>query len=362
MNFFEDSKIIFALAKVVFKKDYSFATNTPRRILEEKLAEFLGVRSVLGVSSGTDAIMIALHACGVKPEDEVIVPTVGFVSTASAVTWIGARPVFVDVEKKTMLLDPAKIEQVITPRTKALIVTHTNGSVGRLEEIQGICGKYGIYLIEDAAQAFGSTYKGSAPGFYGDIVCFSFNPTKILATYGDGGAVGTNNEVLAEKMSIMRTYGAHFKELGQNHITVGIASRLGALQAAVLNVKIEKVDKVIERRRENYYFYEKLLAGIGDLEFTNPVDGLGINGYRFVLFTEKALALYQFLRDHRVEATRNYSVPIPYHKVFSYLGYQEGDFPQAEWIAKNSIVLPTGPDMRSEKIISACESVKKFFG
>ncbi|MDO8561009.1 MAG: DegT/DnrJ/EryC1/StrS family aminotransferase [bacterium] len=357
----EDVKILLALLRVIIGRDYFFPTSKTIKNFETAFATLVSSAHAFGVSNGTDALIMALKACGIQAGDEVIVPASGFIATASCAAWIGARPVFVDIDFRTFNINPSLIENYITIKTKAIIVTHLNGRMADMDKISAIAKKHNLFLIEDAAQAVGSKYRGESAGHYGDMACFSFNPSKALAAYGDGGAVVTNNISLAEKISLMRTYGARFKEISAHHKIIGVASRLGALQAAILLIKLENISSVIEAWRHNYFLYFEALRGVGDLILPEVSDDFFINGYRFVVLTKKRNDLQQFLRKNGVNSHIQYGVSIPYFEAFSYLQHKRGEFPESERVAFESIVLPTAPIFRENDIYRAVALIKKFF-
>lgn len=358
-DLFLNFKILLSFWNMLGPKNYGRIG--PRQIFEKKLAKFLGCDYALGVASGTDALILSLKALGIGPGDEVIVPAISFFSTAGTVAWINAKPVFVDVELGSFNIDPNLIEKVVTPKTKGIIVTHLNGRMATLEKILDIAQGHNLFLIEDAAQAFGSQYKNHHPGYFGDIACLSFNPSKILTAGGDGGAIVTNNKDIAEKISLLRMYGTTADKLSMEHYLVGVASRLSPFHAAVMNIMLDNFDSIIEKRRKNYFLYSELLRGIGDWVLPEVLQDYFINGYRYVILTKKRDALHKFLRENKVDSRVQYGVPLPYFEAFGYLGYKKGDFPIAEKIADESLVLPTEGRIPEKEIRRTAEFVRKFF-
>ncbi|MBI2635310.1 MAG: DegT/DnrJ/EryC1/StrS family aminotransferase [Parcubacteria group bacterium] len=356
-------KIINALAGIVLKGKNvgDFMLGKPVRIFEKVLAEYTGAKYALGVASGTDALILSLKAFNIGPEDEVIVPAVSFFSTAGAIAWINAKPVFVDIELSSFNINPNLIEKAITLKTKGIIVTHLNGIMADMEKISELAKKHNLFLIEDAAQAVGSKYKNRHPGYYSDIACLSFNPSKILNGFGDSGAIITNNKTIADKISLLRMYGTTFENLSAKHPTIGVASRLSPFHAAIMNVKMENLDGIIRRRRENYFLYSRLLEGIGDLIIPLVPQNYFINGYRYVVLTKKRNELHKFLRENRVDSRIQYGVPLPHFEAFCYLDYKKGDFPVAERIAEESLVLPTGSNIAEEDIHRVFALIKTFY-
>lgn len=358
-DFFSQFKILVSLWEVIRKKETSFASQTAARF-EKELAEFIGVKYVIALASGTDALILSLKAYDIGPGDEVIIPSVSAFATAAAVRWVNAIPIFVDVRIEDMLIDPQKIETAITSKTKAIIPVHLNGKMADMETITRIANKKSIPVIEDAAQAIGSQYKDKQPGHYGKMACLSFNFRKILGTY-DGGAVITNDQKIAEKISLMRTYGAKFHEIHLEHPLIGISSRLSPLHAAILSEKLPKLERLIEHTRKNYFLSAKLLSGAGNWLLPQIDDDCFINGYRYFLLTSRRDELVKFVREAGGKIHVDHHVPLPYFDVLNSQGYQTGDFPVAERIAKEAVFLPTHPRIYKREIEKTVNLVKQFF-
>ena len=330
--------------------------------IETKLAKFCGAKYAFGVASGTDALILSLKACGIGPGDEVITPAVGFFSSASAIAWVNATPVFVDVDLETFNIDVSKIEAVITPKTKAILPVHLNGKMADLDPILEIACKHGLRVIVDAAQAVGSRYKDKSIGQFGDLICLSLNHTKIISGFGDGGMVFTNDKTLAEKISMMRSYGAPtLKEAHSNNTIIGVASRLSSFHAAVLNAQFPFLESYIIKQRENYFLYQKLLEGVGDLILPKERSNYFTNGYRFSVRTKRKKEMIEFLRKRGVRAMDPYAVPMPYLPAFKNLGYRTGDFPVAEEIAEESLSLPVHYSLVQDKIINITNQIRRFY-
>jgi len=334
----------------------------PMHFFEKKLAKHAGVRRAFAVASGTDALILSLRTLGIGPGDEVVVPAVSFFSTASAVMWVGAKPVFVDVELDTFNIDVSKIESVITLRTKAIIPVHLNGRMADMDVILSMAKKHSLAVIVDAAHAVGSRYMGNPVGVYGDLVCLSFNFTKLFGGYGNGGAVLTDSDGFYDTIFRMRMYGApSWKELHTNNTIVGVSSRLDPFEAAILIEKFPYLESYIARQREHCGMYRELLGGVGDIRFLKDDPRYEINGYRFPILTKQKNGLDGFLRERGIRPGNYYPVPLPYLPALQSLGYQKGDFPVAEKIAEESLMAPTHYSLTKKDIIKIVDAVKRFF-
>ena len=360
-DLFDQFKILLSFWNILKSNGFPWE-NQVIRDFEKKLSDYLEVQYVLGVASGTDALILALKACGIKPGNEVIVPALSFFSTAGAVAWVGAKPIFVDIEPTSFNIDPQKIEKAVTPKTKAVIAVHLNGRMADMEAIRQVADRKLLPVIEDAAHAFGSKYKGKPIGHYGDLACLSFNPTKLFGGYGDGGVVITQNAKLAEKISLLRTYGSpRYQEFGINHPIIGTASRLSQFQAAILDIKLQSVEHVIEKTRQNWFLYSKLLDGVGDLVLPSSPPEYFINGYRFPVLSKKRDGLRIALKKQGFDARMQYAVPLPYFGAFRYLGHKKGDFPNAEKVAAEVLCLPTDYALPEKEIKRAARIIKEHF-
>lgn len=361
-NLYAKLKIFLALWEGISNETSDFPNGKYSANLEKKLADFIRIKHVITVSSGTDALILSLKALDIGPGDEVIVPTIGFFSTAGAVSWVNAKPVFVDVEEESMNIDPARVEQALTPRTRAIIPVHLNGRMADMNALAKVAGRRSLRIIEDATHALGSLYGESPPGHLGDMACLSFNPTKIFGGYDNGGAILTNDDLAAEKLFWLRRYGSRFMELGIDHPVVGITSILSRLQTVSLEINIGALDSILKKTRENYFLYAKLLQGVGDLRLPlNPPKEYVLNGYRFMVYTSRRDQLRRFLRDRGIDARIQYGVPLPYFGAFKYLGHKRGEFPVAEKIASACLALPTQHSLSASKITEIASRVEQFF-
>lgn len=347
--------------------------------LEKSMTEFLGCKYALGVSSGTDALLIALMAIGVKPGDEVIVPTYSFFATAGVVSRLNAIPVFADVDPVTFNLDPRDIEKRITAKTKAIIPVHLYGQSADMDAIVAIAKKHNLKVIEDGAQAISAQYKDGRPvGTIGDIGCYSFFPSKNLGCFGDGGLVVTNDDALGEMLRIMRVHGGKPKYY---HKVIGGNFRIDEIQAAVLNVKLPRLDSWSEGRRENASFYTKLFieAGLAEEEGKLTFDAKnkvllpkavykssGHKNYhiynQYVIRVENRDELQKFMRESEIGNEIYYPVPFHRQECFKNLPSfgNDADFPNSNFAAENSLALPIYPELSKEQLQFVVSKIREF--
>ena len=306
---------------------------------EEEVAEYLGVRYAVGVNSGTDALVIALRALGIGPGDEVITTPFTFFATAEAISMVGAKPVFVDIEPRTYNIDPALIPQAITPRTKAILPVHLYGHAANMGPILELARAHSLKVVEDVAQAFGGEYKGRKLGSLGDAGAFSFFPTKNLGGFGDGGLIATNNPEVAEMARALRAHGARKK---YHNEMLGYNSRLDALQAALLRVKLRHIDEWNERRRAVAARYHEALAGVEGLVL--PVEAEYAHHVYHQYTVRVKHGRRDALRARLAEAGIGTMVyyPVPVHRLPVY-AWPEGSLPQAEAAAEEVVALPIFP-------------------
>lgn len=331
--------------------------------LEKRVAKLCNVRHGVGVSNGSDALFLALAACNVGPGDEVITTPFTFFATAGAIVRAGAKPVFVDIDSDTLNINPDLVEEKITSRTKAVVPVHLFGCMADMDKILLLGQKYGLAVIEDAAQAMGSRYKGRMAGSLGTAGCFSFFPTKNLGAFGDGGMVCTDHDEVAEKIRLLRVHGASRK---YHHDIVGYNHRLDEIQAAFLNVKLDYLDEWVERRRKIADLYKRLLqehaVRLG-IPLKLPAEpGYAYHAYhQFTIRTKWRDDLLAHLHDKGIGATVYYPVPLHLQQAFAGLGYRKGEFPVAEAAAKEVLSLPMYPELTEEEISWVVQSVLDFF-
>jgi dTDP-4-amino-4,6-dideoxygalactose transaminase len=327
---------------------------------EGEISRLLGVEHAIAVSSGTDALLLALMTLGIGPGDEVITPTYSFFATAGAVVRLGARPVLVDIDPSTFNVDPAAIAAVVTPRTKAILPVHLFGLSADLDPILDEGSRSGVPVIEDAAQAIGATYKMRPVGAQGALGCFSFFPSKNLGAFGDAGLVTTNNQELARRARLLRTHGMHPKYY---HHAVGGNFRMDALQAAVLRVKAPHLAAWTEARRVNASRYHRLFAEAGlSSVVVLPTEPPGRRHIfnQFVIRTAHRDQLKQHLDAKGIGNEIYYPVPFHLQPCFADLGHHAGDFPHAERAAAESLAIPIYGELTLEQQRTVVDTVAEF--
>lgn len=324
---------------------------------ETEFAAFSRVEHAIGVASGTAAIHLVLYALGVGPGDEVITVPHTFIATIEPIFWLGARPVFVDVHPEYFTLDPAKLEAAITPRTKAIMPVHLYGQCAQMDAIREIATRYGIPVIEDAAQAQGACYKGQTAGTLGAAACFSFYPGKNLGAYGDAGAITTNDPDFAERVRRLRNHGRMSK---YEHIEIGFAERIDTLQAAILRVKLEHLDAWNERRRQIAALYDRGLSEIPSIKMpsVNP-DCMPIY-HLYVIQHPHRDALAAHLKEQGIQTGVHYPVPLHLQPALRDIGYQPETFPITEFLASSILSLPIFPEMHDADVEMVVNSIQEF--
>ena len=325
---------------------------------ESAVAAYVGVPHAISCASGSDALLVALMALGLRPGDEVVTTAYSFFSTASAITRLGLSAKFADIDPGTFNLTPASLQRALTANTKAVIAVHLFGQTCEIAEIAGICRSRGIRLVEDAAQSLGASFQGTMAGAFGDIGCYSFFPSKNLGGFGDGGMMVTADAALAEQMSILRLHGAKPKYY---HQQVGIGSRLDTLQAALLEVKLAHLDAYAAGRQRNARLYRELLAGVDGVLLPDELPGAVPVYNQFCIRTQARDALRQALSDQGIGTEIYYPIPLHLQECFRDLGCKEGDFPIAEECAKTSMALPIFGDLTEEELREVAGAIRTFF-
>ena len=308
---------------------------------EEQVAAYCGVKYAIGVASGSDALILSLKALDIGPGDEVITTPFTFVATAHAIVHCGAKPVFVDIEYDTFNINPALIEPAITKNTKAIIPVHLYGHPANMDPIMRIAEGYNLYVVEDAAQAFGARYNGKKVGSIGHVGCFSFFPTKNLGCYGDGGMVVTDNPEIAEKVDILRRQGCREKYRAE---MIGYNSRLDAVQAAILKVKLKYVDQWNEQRRDVAHRYNELLS---ESKVKTPVEApYAYHVYhQYTIRASQRDGLKQLLLENGIETSIYYPLPLHLQDAYKCLENKKGSYPESERAGKEVLSLPISPEI-----------------
>jgi len=326
---------------------------------ETSIAEYCQSQYAVGLNSGSDALLYALRAYGIKEGDEVIVPAFTFVSTAEVVALEKATPVFVDIDPKTYNLDPAKIEAKITDKTKAIIPVHLYGQSADMEKIMGIATKHNLKVIEDAAQAIGASHHEKKVCSIGDVGCLSFFPAKNLGAYGDAGAITTSDPRVAEWISKARNHGQPKK---YTHDFIGDSSRLDNLQAAILNVKLKYIDQWNEARRQKADNYNQLLKDIEQI--TTPfVEDFNIPVYQqyTIRVSERRDELKEYLKDNDIPTAVHYPICLHLQPAFTYLNHKEGYLPESEKATREILCLPIYPELPESDQQLIADKIKQFF-
>lgn len=353
---------------------------------EKEISEYLGVKHSISVGNGTDALVIALKALGIGEGDEVITTPYTFFATAESISIVGATPVFVDVDIDTYNIDPAKIEEKITDKTKAIMPVHIFGQPCDMDPINKIAKKYNLKVIEDACQAIGAEYKRKMIGGISDIACFSFFPTKNLGCAGDGGMIVTNDDKLATICRALRTHGSGadghkayniihnieedttedkgndntvYNPLKYYNYLIGQNSRLDEIQAAILRIKLRELDKWNNKRRENAIFYNEQLK---DTKLVTPFEDKDVKHvyHLYIIQSENRAELVNYLKDNGIATGIYYPVPLHLQKAYKNLGYKEGDLPNAEYLSHRTFAIPVFPELTDDEKKYIVEKLKEF--
>ncbi len=346
-------QILAKVSKLLHRGDFILGEET--KIFEERFAQYCGTRYALGVNSGTDALFLSLKVLNIKPGDEVITTPNSFLATASAITAVGAKPVFVDVTPE-FNMDPKKLDQKITPKTKALIPVHLTGRPADMDPIMNIAKKHNLHVIEDAAQSIGALYKGKKTGSFGVANCFSLHPLKTLNACGDGGMITTNDASLYQTLLQLRNIG--LKNRVESDVW-GYNSRLDTLQASILNIKFKYINNWIQQRRKNADYYRKNLSDVVACPDEQKHEFCPY--HLFVIQTDRRDELQAHLDKNGIETKIHYSIPIHLQKCAQSLGYKKGDFPVAEKQAERILSLPIYQTLTLKQMELIVRSIRKFF-
>lgn len=353
---------------------------------EKEIAEKIGVKHAITVGNGTDALIIALKSLGIKEGDEVITTDYTFFATAEAIRFVGATPVFCDVELDTYNIDPSQIEEKITDKTKAIICVHLFGNACKMDEINDIAKRHNLYVVEDAAQAINSQYKGKNVGNLGDVACFSFFPTKNLGCFGDGGMITTNDDDLATIIRALKVHGSGengmkayailndeevevveqnsgdntvYNPLKYYNYLIGHNSRLDEIQAAILRIKLKHLDEYTENRRSISHGYIEALKETSLVMPTETEGGKHVF-HLFILQSENREEIESKLKEKGIATGTYYKVPMHLQKAFNDLGYKKGDFPNAEYLSERTFAIPLFPEMNDEEREYIINSIKEI--
>jgi dTDP-4-amino-4,6-dideoxygalactose transaminase len=340
-----------AISKVI--QDSAFIGGKYAKVFEENFANYIGVKYCIGVGNGTDALNIALKALGIAKGDEVITAANTFIATSEAITMTGAKTVFIDCDKDTYNIDVDKIENFLSPRTKAIIPVHLYGQPAKMDRIREIASEHNLFIIEDAAQAHGAAYKGENVGTLGDIACFSFYPGKNLGAYGDAGAVLTNNDELAEKIRMMANHGRKDKF---GHQFEGTNSRLDGLQAAVLDVKLKHLEDWTARRREVARMYDEGLKGV--VVTPAATDDSRHVYHLYVVRVKEREKVRTFLLERGISTGIHYPTPLPFLEAYRYLDHKMSDFPIAYAYQNEIMSLPMHGDLSNDQVSFVIQSLR----
>jgi dTDP-4-amino-4,6-dideoxygalactose transaminase len=327
---------------------------------ENAFADYHQVKHAIGCASGSDAVYLSLIAIGIQPGDEVITTPFTFFATTSAITRLGARPIYLDISRDDFNLNVELMEASITPRTKAILPVHLYGQCVRMDAITEVARKFSIPVIEDAAQAIGAEYRGQRAGNMGDAGCFSFFPTKNLGGAGDGGLITTNDDALAAKLRLLRVHGMDPKYY---HKVVGINSRLDALQAAVLGVKLKYVDRWNDARRLNAARYDRFFAEARIEEVSPPIECAERRHiyHQYTIRCARRDELKNYLQSQGIGTEIYYPVPLHLQECFKSLGYRAGDLPETETAAQECLSLPIYPELTAEQQAYVVEHISRFY-
>lgn len=326
--------------------------------LETFAAKYLGVKHAIGVASGTDALHLALRAAGIKAGDEVLTSPFTFVATAEAISYIGATPVFCDIEPNTFNLDPQIIARKITKKTKAILPVHLYGLPSNMGPLLSLAKEHGLKVIEDCAQSIGAEYNRKKVGSLGDAGAFSFFPTKNLGCFGDGGLVATNDDALAD---LVKVYRGHGSSITYHYDYIGYNSRLDSIQAAILLVRFTYLAIWSQKRARNAALYSALLSGIKSIILpTQPENSVHVYN-QYTIRAKNRDGLFGYLKDHKIGAMVYYPLSLHLQKAFSSLGHKAGDFLESERAQAEVLSLPIFPELERSEIEEVCSAISDYY-
>lgn len=335
-----------------------FVLGTEGAALEREIAELCGVRHGIGVASGTDALILALRAVGVRAGDEVILPPFTFVATGSAVSALGAKPVFADIDPDTFNVYQDEIAKRATSRTRAILAVHLYGLAADMDPIREAGKLRGIPVVEDNAQAIGALYKGKPTGALGDVACISFYPTKNLGAYGDAGMIVTDSVEMATRLRTLRNHGQASR---YDSVEPGWNSRLDEIQATILRAKLRYLPDWERARRSHAAEYSKLLAPIRAVKTPRTPEGYAHVFHQYAIRVPRRDELRKFLTEHKIGSAVHYPVPLHLQSIYADLGYKPGDFPESERAADEVVSLPMFPELRLHQIQRVAAAIAEFY-
>tara|TARA_S200000501_G_C20830196_1_gene746848 strand:+ start:481 stop:1584 length:1104 start_codon:yes stop_codon:yes gene_type:complete len=355
-RFKNEEKTIMKIVHKVLSKGNLILTKEVQNF-EKSICKYTNTKYCLGLNSGTDALMMSLWSSGIKKGDEVITSPISFVATANAIVHVGAKPVFVDVGND-LNINPELIENAITKKTKAIIPVHWTGRVCQMDKIMKIANKYGLIVIEDAAQATGAYYKKKHAGTFGKISAFSTHPLKNLNALGDGGFIITNEKKLYDKIRLYRSHGLEGRD---NAKIIGVNSRLDSLNAEVLSFRLKKLKEIIKKRKRNINLYKKYIK-TENVKILDD-DKNEINSYvMFITLSKKREKLQEYLKKYKIQSLLYYPTSLHMHKSMKFLKYGRGSFPNAERIANEVISFPHHQYITEKQIKYVCSKINIFYG
>jgi dTDP-4-amino-4,6-dideoxygalactose transaminase len=323
---------------------------------EQEAADYLGVKHTLGCASGTDALHLALLAAGIRPGDEIITTAFTFIATAEAIRYIGASPVFVDIQADTLNIDPQKVNAAVTDRTRAILPVHLFGQAADMDELDTIAKRYDLLIIEDCAQSFGSRYRGRMTGTIGQAGAFSFYPSKNLGCYGDGGLISTNDDEIAEQIRIYRNHGSNQQ---YHHDVIGYNSRLDELQAVILRIKLKHIDEFNQNRLRVAQTYNRLLVDTA-LELPAIPDDRDHVFHQYTLLTDNRDKLRDSLLSQQITCAIFY--PIPLHRQKPFADTNSAPLPVTEKVSRRCLSFPIFPEMTEQQVQSVCDVILSACG
>jgi dTDP-4-amino-4,6-dideoxygalactose transaminase len=348
-------EIAVAMQKVI--NSCAFAGGKFVEQFEKEFASFCGCKYAIGVGSGTEALWLSLLALGVGPGDDVITVPSTFMATSEAISFCGARPIFVDIDRETYNLDPVLLEKAITPRTKAIIPVHLFGQMADMNPIMEIAKEHKLFVVEDACQAHGAEYKGKAAGSIGDAGCFSFYPGKNLGAYGEAGAVVTNNDKTDRDIRMLRDHGQSRK---YHHAMIGWNARMDGLQGAVLSVKLSHLRNWNERRRKNAQLYDEKLSNIDGVIVPKETNYAKHVYHVYAVRVRNRDSLIDALSEKNINCGIHYPIPVHLQEAYNFLGLQKGCFPVAESCALEFVSLPMFPELSKQETDYVVTEIKNF--